>query len=470
MELSLRPASAFFLIVLGWILLRSEKAKNKYVSLYLFTTFSEIFLNLGYLVKIGSFEVNYSYISLAITAFFGVTIQVKMSKGMRLPIKNALLFFMTVIAGLVIRILSPYEIYGIDHSIAADALFNGVSLRHLSITVYSWITLAKIMLVIYTTALLISIYDDNTFKTGFFKYIPIFRTYIIFAVVEFVCNNLIAPTFIRNLVLIIFGAQKASVKIPYYRVGLYSILLTCNEPSLVAYLLFFSCLGILWYGSEKKLSNQTKWIWIGISMMMLSLTLTGLVFSAILIFIMLQRKKRGLTKSKCVKITLVLVASIVSALAIPDIISYFNERFLKVVQYIGYLLKNSNSDSVFTTFGGRSEVVRMYSIFSCVTIFFRCPILGAGLGTQTGCSGWLSVLAQVGMLGIFFFSREINCWLKIINKKNTIAKSVLLLAFTVQGGMTDILASTYYYIWLILISSILNSSVIYDLKRLNEDA
>lgn len=466
MNLSLKPATLIYIGWILWILMRRENAIKKYLSLYIFAAFTEIFLNLGYLFSVGSFEVNYSYISLGITVLYGTILQSK--HKIKFLSKTSLIFICVVCIGMFVRIISPVEIYGIDHYMVADDLFNGVPLVKLTISPYSYITLIKVLMLIYTTSIFSKVYQREKFFLIIKKYIPIFEFYVIFAIVEFTINNIAGPSIIRDIVLAIFGSQKASAALPYYRMGLYSILLTCNEPSLTSYVLLFCIIGLLWgyiQTGKKGLKNLAL---LGVMMMVLSLTLTGIIFSILVIYIYIdkrEKKQKRLNPNELITIGLVLCLFVLIIALVPDLRNYFWERISRVFTYIGFLFSNSTSNRVFTIFGASSEAVRMYSIFQGLTVFLKTPLLGVGLGTENVCSGWVSVLSQIGIIGTYYWIKMMNKWLVGCEQfKCRKAFILLMIAYVVQGGMTDILTSTYYFVLLMLINGVLNGNVIKDNK------
>lgn len=447
-----------YLIFQFYILFRREKAKEKFLSLFIFTSFCEIFLNLGYFFSYGSFEINYAYISIAICTFWGVLL---VSRNIvKIKIKYSILFIGVLIVGIIWRCISTNEILGIDHSIDVDELATGTQLVPLKITVYSLIVFVRNVLLIFNLIVFVEVFDDLIFKKIIEKYLPFFRGIILFSVVEFILNNTLNPMLVCNIVRSVLGSGATAVQQPYYRGGLYSILLVCREPSLANYALMFCILTIMWHWTIYKNKKDQILFIIGISMMLLSFSITGILFVMVLSAFLLVRKN---IRDKFLKIIALLFGMffllfLIRSIMSREVILYFSTRIIRAVHFIKYIIQNPNSGTVFKSFGGASEVVRLYSIFQTFNVWISSPLIGAGIGTASACSGWVSALANVGVLGIYIWLAFFNKLSKKLSLKNYKITAIIFgMAFTIQGGLLDIFCYLYYFIWLILSAEIITN-------------
>ena len=458
MEVSITIGNVVFLILQFYILLRKEGAKKKYVSLFIFSAFCEIFYNLGYLLKFGGYEVNLPYISIIITALWGILLCSK--RIISFHGKYLMLFYLSLILGLLWRLISPSEIIGINHYVQIDSLATGSPMVKLEVLGYSYLILIRTILCFFSLACFGENFDQKVFRKVLSKYIPIFRFIIVFAVVEFVSNNFINPNLVRNIVIKLFGMVSGAYITPSFRGMFFSICLICWEPSLANYALFFCVLGLLWNMNAKNDKKAFIYVLIAVLMMIISMSLTGLMFAAMIIAFMLFRKN---VRDKSKKIIFMFVPVTIIAggflmLSSSGIQNYLIDRLVTTWKSIEYMAENPQSLSIFKVFGGASETVRFYSIFNNLYVWTKSPLFGIGAGTVSSASGWVSALANGGIIGIYLilkFYKWVSKKVGLLDYK--VAALLIGTLFTFQGGLTDIFCSTYYFIWVILTAEIISN-------------
>lgn len=467
MGLSLKIGSIGYILYLIYMLSRKEGYKTKFMSLYIFTAFSEIYLQLGYLFTIGGYEINYSYV--AVVLLFIVAIYCQIMYKAKMPTWGAP-FLIIVFIGVLIRMISPNKLYGVDHYTSIDNLFtiSNPSLPLLKINSYSFISLVKTFLFVYSSVFFASIYQQDKFEKIILKYGTFFKGYTLFSIIELLVNNLINPKLIRNITLFIFGRQKTAAIIPYYRAGLYSTLLTCWEPSLTAYAMFFCLIGISWIHTKQKKKNDKLFMGMALFSMVSSLALTGILMAATYIIILLTKKSNRKKLAKIIPVIFISILLATSVILLSDSLSeYFVPRFERSFVFIKkILLENPSFNSVTSSYGDVSEIVRLYSMWLCLQLLAKTPLFGTGIGTGTALSGFITLISNVGILGILAYNHIVKKFFYRIGKKDFISAFIILcIPFTLQGGITDIVMSCYYFIWLILIYDILKY---YKQQNLNE--
>lgn len=466
MRILLSPAAVLFLLLLLAQLVKKTDSRTKYMSLVIFTASNELFLGIGGLFKIGTYEINYSYIATIVTLLYGV-----IHFGKRLKSKDVnmlLVFWGIIIAGMIWRMISPGAIYSTDHTMVADDLFNGSkTLIKMEVTLYSWITLFRTLMFSIILMIFKNVYSEFSFNKVISKMIPFCKGYIIFGLVEFVINNIINPVLVRNIIIFLFGAGENSAAIPYYRAHLYTVLLTCREPSLAMYALLFCILMLLWKNNPKKKRINTVLVLIGTGIMVISLTITGLLYTGILILFWLSKHDKRKVQKFAGIVVVVLLGGIAFVVGTNNgIKEYFLTRLQNALSLIRYVFDNLGSSSVFTAFGAGSEVVRAYSMLNNLGVFIASPLLGCGLGTATCFSGWITVLSNIGLLGVISYIGIQKRVLKKTCSKDYITSAIVFgVAFTLQGGIADILESMFYIIWVILGDRILQSYRTQKMKK-----
>ena len=465
MEVSITIGNIVFLIIQFYIFLRKEDARKKYVSLFVFTAFCEIFYNLGFLFKVGSYEVNLPYISTIVTFIWGIIISIK--RIITIRGKYLIFFYISLIIGILWRLVSPSEVIGINHFVQIDSLATGSSMVRLELTGYSFLIFIRTILCSFSLTFFAAAYEKNDFIKIIRKYVPIFKFVIAFAVVEFISNNLIDPNLIRNIVVDIFGRSSGAYLTPSFRGVFYSICLTCWEPSLANYALFFSSSAIFWNMNYSKRKNEYIFILVAALMMLLSMALTGLVFIMTIIALMLFRKN---VRDKVVKIFFIAIPTgLITAgfllISSSEAKVYIISRLVTTGQSIIYMIENPQSLSIFSVFGGASETLRFFSMFNNLYVWTRSPFIGNGIGTASSCSGWISALANIGIIGIFFLLKIYKGLSNQMGLKDYRLASLLIGAvFTIQGGLVDILCNTYYFIWIVLVAGIISN---YRIKKID---
>lgn len=457
MELSFNAGNALFVFIQLCLLLKKECMQKKFISLFVFAVFSELFFNLGYLFKLGVYEINRPYIALSIAFLWGLLIAYK--KKIVFNSRYLLLFYISLIVGIVWRLISPSELIGINHDVLVDSLATGGSMVELKITGYTYVILIRTLLCSFSLVCFSGVFDNKVFSMIFSKYIPVLKVVVIFSLFEFISNNFINPNLVRNIIIDFFGLSAGAYLTPSFRGGLYSICLTCWEPSLANYALFFCILGILWSINVTKKRNEVIYIFISVMMMILSMSLTGLLFIATLMAIMMFRKN---VRDKAIKVISILLPISIIGIAIVLLSSstlyYLTSRFTRIFSSLMYMFEYPQQLSVFNVFGGASEIVRFYSMFNNLYVWIRTPFLGVGIGAISCTSGWISAIANIGIIGIIIYLRfykEISKRLKLDNYR--VAAILMGGTFTLQGGFVDIFCSAYYFLWIILMSDIISN-------------
>ena len=465
MGISVTIGNIVFLIMQFYILFRKEGARKKFLSLFMFTVFCEIFYNLGYLFEIGDYEINLPYISIMITFIWGLLLSAK--KIITIRGKYLLLFYIFLILGIVWRLASLSEIIGINHYVSVDSLATGSSMVKLEVSGYSFLVLARTILCSFSLSCFASCFNRDDFARIIRKYLPIFRFMIIFAVIEFFSNNFVDSNLIRTYVIKIFGACSTAYLTPSFRGMLYSICLTCWEPSLANYALFFCSLAILWNMNYSKKKVDKIYILVANLMMLLSMSLTGVIFVIAILALMLFRKN---VRDKAVKVMFIAIPTAVIAvtailISSSGIQDYIVNRLVITVQSIQYMIKNPQSTSIFGVFGGASETIRFYSMFNNLYVWTKSPIIGIGIGTASCCSGWISALANVGIVGIYLLLKIYKSVGKKLSLTDYRSAALLIGAlFTIQGGLTDIFCNTFYIVLIIFASGIISNYRVTETK------
>ena len=64
---------AFVFLMFQFLIFAKKKSRYKqFMELFFFTAFTEIFLDLGFIMTIANYEINFSYISIIISTIYGL--------------------------------------------------------------------------------------------------------------------------------------------------------------------------------------------------------------------------------------------------------------------------------------------------------------------------------------------------------------------------------------------------------------
>ena len=377
------------------------------------------------------------------------------------PVLYSLPVIIVILIGFVIRTNSNQIILSTDHTMISDQLFMGAKLKQMEITSYSIITFVKFILVSLNFSIFIICFDIKYFLEICRRYNKVMIFFVVFATVEIISNNFISSTLIRDIVLFLFRATGSStVQVPYYRAGLYSILLTAREPSLAVYELFFAVIILSINAIQKNVFIiNSCCICLACLIMIASLSLTGILFVFTLLLILFVKNFfiEKITKKKMVLLSVLVISLCVVVVIIPyDVKKYYLDRANNAIYFVKYVFENPNSNEIFTNFGG-SEIFRIYSIINNIQCFAQSPWFGVGIGTCTAFSGVAMLLSNIGIFGIlsylFYFLKTFRL-IKIKHIKTTMF--FIFFINLLQGGIVELMCCFYLVIIFIGISYILN--------------
>ena len=255
------------------------------------TIFGFLFLDLGWFMKIGTYELDYYFLGYGFLFLYLIThirnLNMK-SKAFEITLGIIILLFL----GLLFRSISSEVILTIDHSIISDSLWSGSSLVAISVNSYTYIVLIKsiiFFLCIGMSASEIKKLDikaiNDILSIGAIAFICL-------GLFEFLLNNSVNPTLFRNLIFKLFGENDTAVKIPYYRAGLYSLLITCKEPSYVSQTLFYCSIILAFSYSITKKKNYVSWVILSVVTSLITLTVSAVFLSNNIILLLLWKNKK----------------------------------------------------------------------------------------------------------------------------------------------------------------------------------
>lgn len=359
--------AGFFLFILCiYIYVHERNASDRFLSFVLLTLFFDLYANVGKIATIGNFELSYSdlvwLILILYSIFFALT---NVCDGVSF-LKIVLLIISLVIT-LSIEAISPYLNDNFIRSIV-------VSLRILAA-------------VIVFDSLKQQIDERSYYKLC--DDILILQKIIYFlAIIELITKYIFHSNIFIDTIIKVFGFGENQVNWIIQRGGLYTLQGLNKEPSHYAIMLFFSTVMdiLIW---EKKKTDI--YIIINMILMILSASLSGMLFGALIIYVLLHKQVKS-TKGSVMLVLLIL--AIVMFFIIPDmpITSYFNER----VQNVLKIIRGNN-------IGYTSDQLRMGGVLESLELFKKNPLFGIGAGNNVRTGAFFTLLSTIGLIGTILF-------------------------------------------------------------------
>jgi hypothetical protein len=457
--------TAVGILLLAWllfVLIRNFKDEKKCFPLLLGTAvFSELFLKLGYVLVFRGSEFNYDELAFLFLFLYSFYLMFRRPIYQKKSFKLLGILAVVLGLGLVLRYFSKTTILSVDHTSTFDDLFTvHASMVPLKVTLYSLVVFFRVLafgLIAVVGTDYINIASLDRFVNKLF---PFLVGYLVFGVIELLCNNLVSPTFIRSIALTLFGSGSSTALVPYFRAGIYSILLTTKEPSLSCYLLLIISFMLIEVAITSKTLPRKR---IAIACFILSLILSlsslaltgmlglGIIFIFSFFVLFAQKAQRG---KSLLLLGIVVLGLCLLPIALPSVVSYIQDKLAGSLDFLNFFLANPEDYSIFTRYGG-SIVFRGYSMLNAITVFLKTPFFGAGIGTNVTMSGVLAVLSNTGIFGTILFLLLWHTLLKEAGIPSSgLSFFLCFVFFLFTGGVSDVMYSFSSLILLCLMSLI----------------
>lgn len=387
-------AGAFYIIAIFFLFLKNiNDYKKNYI--IMFTTLStlDIFINTGYVVRIGNTKIEYLIFSSIILLCFSFFVILKNIHNLNMnPIKQLLIFLGALIISAVISNFHT-DVYGLPYDEFWDPTFwarQDLSLVYFNM--YQFIGMTGRFGIWFINLYAFSLIFSQKYLKIVNKQISFFfcLTVILYIVELYIYNVSNNLEIRKQLVTFLNGDVKSTYLSPRKAMGIYSPLLLLAEPSSTTLLFLFLTLNELSiYNRNKKKRHLFNTILLFV-FNLLSGAMSGMIYAVVLLmlmsFILIKNKKVAF---------FVMIGFVVSCITIGFIL--FGNRLNRIFGYFSlFNLGISQLPSI-------SEIIRMYSIYTALINFSKYPLFGIGLGVSHAFSGFLTFLSNVGLIGAFLF-------------------------------------------------------------------
>lgn len=418
------------------------------------TVISTIFLDLGYLVQIGNFYVEYNYFfsflcfASALYLIIHNSLNKKSNGGNNVTIFLLVFFFLLSVA--VFRTVFNYNYISTSYDGLNwdDIVYSGkLAIVNAQIDINSFlrIFMLGIVIIVFTQN-----YNKNALGSISKKIYYLSSIYLALLLLEMLLLNAFGNNGMRGFYYSIFGETPYSIKTPRTTFSFWSPMGIAREPSNLSFTILYILINNIFYlriACKKRLLN------FNIACFML-LTIFSSSFGGILHFVSIAflffTGKNKISFRK-----LMIVISIVIAFAVVVSIA-FSSRFDMALDYI----RRFSPDSV-SYLPVDSTVIRLYSVYNNLYCFIHNPILGTGVGSIYSFSALITMLANFGLVGfIVYFTFYFRSAKKITDCRITIICVIpFLISFSLTGhiGYLIYYEKTFYVFTLVVL--------IYDIKR-----
>lgn len=429
--INLRPFGIIVLIFVSYIIVNNENIVKKYIKLLLFSIVIETFINVGYFISIGTYELQYSEILIAILGILSIIILIIKPCEKRILLSGGILAF-SVVMSIISLILFPLDYKIITFGMSWSNYFYG-NMVYPEFNLQTIKMGIRFILYIAIATATVSVINKERvleLQKGFIKYgIGI----IGFIIIEFIIKNIFRSNILSGIIGWFFGTGGSTVGVLLERGSIYSLQALTREPSHLASAMFWFGLIVLFSDQH----NRVKWkLLIPISLILV----LSRSFAGILYILSLYTIYAVLSNKKFICLFIAIIASPV--LLLTKNFNYYLSRFTNIFRLF------SMGEASITS----SEHIRLISIIENLKIFMHRPLFGIGIGTSYAHGAFPSILSNIGLIGLI--SWLVFTFKGIAKIRFNINNIIILLVIIFTGFVTHDIAMGYSMSLLLLLLQI----------------
>jgi len=417
-----------------------------------------LIFDIGYFAKLGSFTVEYNYVFSVINLIFAIyTLCFKKREKKDLIILFSFLAFLFI--SLLIPLVFNLKYLSVGFNNAWDIYFGtNLVMEEVGFSFHSVPMFARCVIFCLSAYA----FSKNITKEDLFRYSKILfkvsNFVIVFAIFEFLFTNLIDEFFLRKLFFDFFGHSEATYILPkIIGNGIYLPMGFMREPSSYARALFLlstnNILLLMFKYKNKKVIINLICLMI---LLVVSKSLSAFIYLGTIIFIFLY-----LIKNKKIRNYILLSIPVIL------IVLFFimGDRINNILGVFSIL------DKMPSELTQASETIRLYSIFNNLKYFIINPILGCGFGTIYSYSTLVTILTNIGIVGMLLYIcviYRITTKATNYNKFSWFTLIVILLTHSLIGHLSHLMyleTAAYLFICLKMIDCLKNSETKNELQE-----
>lgn len=410
---------AFLISILVILIKNCHSFEKEFQAMFLFSIITGILLDVGYVGKIGEFEILFNYVASVITFVISLGVIIKHHGDYSMTIWMSL-FVLEVITGIALTLIFSKTYQTVTFQDSWDTVFaksitpSNIGVQFSQLT----IMLGRIILFFLNlTAFKLSCNRLWVFKSFNFFY-KIGWLIILLSIVELILDNAVSASLFREFIYTIFGKSESTYDIPRQVGGIYVPLLTAREPSKIGIVYFAFALNSIFI-LERRRYKLTTIVYFFLMVLFLA---SGGALSSIIYLLALIFSLIFVSKNKMIAISFCIILSIPAGLVV---FSLFGSRITDLLTNFSLFSKGIQYLPV------NSEIVRMYSIYNNLKLFLHSPILGIGLGIGYSFSGLVTTLTNIGIAGLFIWIGALfSSVLKLKFKRSSLIFGIVVYLFT----------------------------------------
>ena len=386
-----------------------------------------ISIYMGYFVKFSEGgEVSYSTISWLACTFFANRLNISKHIGAwdaGKVAKKILLYLFCLAFSTLLFFIYRYDKPVVEGSDYTNFMLNTVGYAHLTNSsikfgwIYASLMLCYVLRVAYKK---LCLHDILYIGERFIKYTTIM---ILVGYLEFFTENLFDSLFVTNSAVTFFGKSGAQQIMITYDRGWSNIQVFTKEASMFSTSLLYSVIiavnMVILQGKKKK---YLYYIGASMLLMVINRSMSSYVYVFLLVvYITYLRPFSTIKHGTNPKIAFWLLFVIVLVLSSQTLLmsdSYLSNRLNEsITQLSGF------RDESFTN---TSEGLRYFGMYHCLSIFADRPLFGVGLGCIACVSGVITLLSNIGLLGLCSYVALVSPSIRGISRLDSILLMLLV--------------------------------------------
>ena len=390
------------ILSMSFYIIKNLKNENLGKNLYFISIVSLLVLDIGYIAKIGSFTLEYNYFFSIINFVFTIYYFLKNRKNLeKKDIIIIFSFLLLILFSLLFPLVFNLKYNSVAFNDSWDSYFGtNKELKEIGFSKHSLGMYARVIIFILSTY----VFSKSLEKDDIKKYsncIYNISWFIIgISLIEFIITNFIDNFAFRHFAFFLFGRSAATYELPRITFGgIFAPMAFMREPSSYVRALFIIGINnVFVYINSKGLLNKERIKIIANIVIVLFLIALSKSLSGYIYIIGINVIIWDFIKNKKIKLSL----AIVSSIFIIIICILLHERIQKVFGAFSKFNMNPNS------LPAQSELIRFYSINNNIQLFLHNLLLGCGFGTVYCYSSVITLLTNIGIIGVGVYIYIIN--------------------------------------------------------------
>ena len=392
------------IVFILFYIIKNFKNPNLGKDLYFFSIVALLVLDIGYFVKFGKITIEYNYLFSIINFAFAIYyFGVNRKKINIIIVIFLLLMFLSVLYPLVFNL--KYE--SVTFNDSWDIYFNSnKTIEKVGFSYFSFGIFARIVIFILCFYVFCKTLDEEDIKKYSKKLYYISWVIVVISIIEFIITNFINAFTFRKIAFFIFGRSDSTFELQRMSFkGLFAPMAFMREPSSYVRTLFIFVINnlVVLENDSKNKNRIIANISILIILMLFSKSLSGYIYMCGILFIIIN-----LIRNKKIKLGAIIFVPVIIFL----IAFISQDRIIKIIQSFSYFNVEPNK------LPQQSEIIRFYSINNNIKLFIKNFIFGCGLGTVYSYSSVVTLITNIGVVGVAVYLYTLNYISNIAVKKH----------------------------------------------------